>query len=149
MSQLIKCTSCARHVRLSETSCPFCAAALDVGERAAAAQAIDARLPRRRIGRAALLAIGLGVIAPATNACSSDDTSDEGTVDAGTDANIGVLYGAFMGDASFRDDGSVVAAYGAPFFPDASTAIDAATDGGPDASDASEDGGDGGDAETR
>ena len=108
-----------------------------------------ARLPRRRLGRAALLAIGLGVIAPATNACSSDDSSDEGTPDAGSDANVAVLYGAFAGDASFGQDGSVVAAYGLAYIPDASADVDGASDGAADASDASEDGGDGGDAEPR
>jgi endogenous inhibitor of DNA gyrase (YacG/DUF329 family) len=155
MSQLVKCTSCARHVRLSETSCPFCAAPLDVGERAASAQAVAAGLPSRRMSRAALLAIGLGVIAPITSACSSDDSTDngddaghDGSVtpayglpgDASIDAMVSVLYGAPVTDASFALDGTGAPAYGA--FPgDAAMAVDAHEE--PDGSDA----GDAGDAQ--
>jgi hypothetical protein len=131
MSQLVKCTSCERHVRVSETSCPFCAATLDVAERAASARAVTAGLPNRRMGRAALLAIGLGVIAPLTSACSSDDddSTDNGSdggksdgglapayglaADASIDAMVGVLYGAPVTDASLSPETGAAPAYGA------------------------------------
>ncbi len=158
MSQLVKCTSCERHVRVSETSCPFCATPLDVAERAASARAVAAGLPSRRLGRAALLAIGLGVIAPLTNACSSDDddSTDNGgsdggkgdggiapayglAADASFDAMVGVLYGAPVTDASLSRETGAAPAYGASP-TDASMALDSGDEA--DAADA-------GDAEGR
>lgn len=62
MSQLVPCPGCGRHVRLSDSSCPFCSGALDV-------TALDERYAPRREGvqrglkRAALFAIGAGVAA--------------------------------------------------------------------------------------
>ncbi len=154
MSQLIKCTSCARHVRLTETSCPFCSAVLDLEQRTALARAFAARAPKSRVSRAALFAIGIGVITPLTAACSSDDSSDQS--DAGP-ILLGSAYGGPSpepldatagGDAheSFAD-----ASYGAaPPFEDASPAgyPDAAYGGSPPF-DAGPDGEtDGGDADT-
>jgi hypothetical protein len=154
MSQLIKCTACARHVRLTETSCPFCSAALDVERRTALAQAFAARTPKRRLGRAALFAIGIGVIAPATNACSSDDSSDQND-DAGTVLN-GAAYGGASAepvDATAGEDahlGFSDASYGAPpvFDADPGASVDAAYgspppfDAGPGDAAATSDGGD-------
>ncbi len=54
------CPSCCRHVRASETSCPFCHAAIGSNAR---------RAGRVRIGLAAACAIGLGTVTIA--ACSS------------------------------------------------------------------------------
>ena len=54
------CPSCCRHVRASETSCPFCHAAIGLNAR---------RAGRVRIGLAAACAIGLGPVTIA--ACSS------------------------------------------------------------------------------
>jgi hypothetical protein len=152
MSQLVKCTSCARHVRPSESACPFCAATLDVATQTANAQAIRARIPRGRFSRAALLAVGLGAVVPAINACGSDDTSDENgaqdagkddaaSIDASVDGMAHTLYG-LPGDASMifldapDDVHSFSDAYGAP----------PPIDSGEDASDAG-DAGDGGDAD--
>jgi hypothetical protein len=46
---LVPCPECARHVRASETSCPFCRASLD------ASRVSDPLLPTERLGRASLL----------------------------------------------------------------------------------------------
>lgn len=46
---LVPCPECARHVRASETSCPFCRASLE------ASRVSDPLLPTERLGRASLL----------------------------------------------------------------------------------------------
>jgi hypothetical protein len=61
LASLAPCPSCARHVRVAETSCPFCRAPL------------TARAPRRvpdlsRLSRAAQVAFGAALAA----ACASD-----------------------------------------------------------------------------
>ena len=153
MSQLVKCTSCARHVRPGESACPFCAAPLDVAAQTASARAIGARIPRGRFSRAALLALGLGAVVPAVNACGSDDDGDGnsgGAADAGHDASspdasvdamAHTLYG-LPGDAALvnldaRDDvHSFSDAYGAPPPFDAGDASDGGdADAAPDAGD--------------
>jgi hypothetical protein len=99
MSQLEPCPHCHRHVKVSETSCPFCAHALvdafaNLSPRAA---------PRARLGRAAVFAFG--VVATTQAACgdnlkggpSPDAVSipDAGTVqDADVDAGPVPIYAA-------------------------------------------------------
>ena len=56
MNHLVPCPECQRHVRARETSCPFCAAALDPSNAAVPA------LPTQRLGRAALFGLGAGGI---------------------------------------------------------------------------------------
>jgi hypothetical protein len=66
MHTLVPCSSCSRHVRASESSCPFCASTLPVqvvGPRAAAP---------KRVGRLALLGAG----AFAVGACILDPGTD-------------------------------------------------------------------------
>lgn len=66
MNPLIPCPECARHVRASETSCPFCRASLDL------ANAADAVLPAERLGRAGVLGfqalVRAGVVAATSGA---------------------------------------------------------------------------------
>jgi len=67
---LSACPACERHVRVSETTCPFCAATLSDAFRATPA-------PRRlatRLSRAALFALGTTGATAAALACSDDST---------------------------------------------------------------------------
>lgn len=99
MNQLEPCPHCERHVRTTETSCPFCGAAI-----AAAMRAVRPRqLPRTRLSRAALLAFGLGVAASSLTGCA--DESDDGS-GRGDDS-----------DDDDDDDGRVTPVYGAPVQP--------------------------------
>ena len=82
MSHLVPCPECSRHVRVSETECPFCALPLDL------AGTPEPRLPRERLSRAATLAFGATLAsATALAACS------------GTDAPVPV-YGAPAGGSA-------------------------------------------------
>jgi hypothetical protein len=123
---LAPCPSCRRHVRTTESACPFCAAALP---RDLAAPAI--RPARRRLGRAAAFAFGASV---AVTGCGSEvssdgiaggvggSNSDAGAYDAGPDDDGGTQakYGAPPppDDAGPDDDGGTQAKYGAPPPPD-------------------------------
>jgi hypothetical protein len=63
---MIPCNGCTRHVRVTESACPFCGAAL-------VAQEVDARLvpdARRRMTRAAAFLFGAAM---AVSACSDDE----------------------------------------------------------------------------
>src|SRR5204863_3620737 len=90
---LVPCSSCARHVRVDETSCPFCDAAVPAN----AADAIPRPPPwRGPVTRAALMFFG----ATAVGACSSG-TVESPPADASSDGRV-------------RDDGSPSALYGEP-----------------------------------
>lgn len=140
MSSLRPCPSCARHVRATESSCPFCAATLRVVRPGSRALAVSAR----GLSRAALFALG----SVAAAACSDDVSSvpfygcpppecfsppeepgntfnrdarapdvDAGASDAGIDGNDGADASddADGGDADASDpDGSPAPAYGGP-----------------------------------
>lgn len=56
MNHLVPCPSCARHVRQSEASCPFCAVELALGHVSSPA------VPRVRLGRAATFAFGASLV---------------------------------------------------------------------------------------
>jgi hypothetical protein len=60
MNQLVPCPSCARHVRQSESACPFCSVELALGNVSPAA------LPRVRLGRAATFAFGASLVGAAS-----------------------------------------------------------------------------------
>lgn len=66
MAHLESCPGCARHVRADEPTCPFCDAPLDF------ADAAGPVMPRRRLGRAALMAFGGAALASALSACGDD-----------------------------------------------------------------------------
>jgi hypothetical protein len=53
---LLACPSCARHVRASEASCPFCETSIA----SALAGSPPRQRPRERLSRAALVAFGIG-----------------------------------------------------------------------------------------
>jgi len=95
VNHLIACTGCDRHVRASESVCPFCGEALPVSRRGR-----SPRLPTERLGRAATFVFGAAVATSAAIGCG-DGTSD-------TDAGPG--GGA---DSGF-DAGSVAPPYGIP-----------------------------------
>jgi hypothetical protein len=132
---LIACPSCARHVRASEPSCPFCKASVVEAARAF----VPRKRPTERLGRAALYALGLSG-ATAAVACSSsvqplygspiaNDGGDHG--DSGDEAGVGApMYGApghpapdaggdddASADADDDGPGVVMPAYGAPGHP--------------------------------
>jgi hypothetical protein len=107
---LLACPACARHVRASEISCPFCAAALaDAG---AAAIALPGRRALGvRLSRAALFA--LGALGAGAAACSTqraayggppvDRTVDAAAADAGFAESVSApVYGGppMMEDAA-------------------------------------------------
>lgn len=146
MSSLLPCPSCARHVRQTESGCPFCGAALALDE-------VPARpMPTQRLGRAATFAFGAAIAtsvaacgggsnpgndsgiapaygAPADTGVQADTGNDAGMLamyggppqDAGTDVGSpGPLYGAPPQDAG-SDAGGPAPAYGAVPAPDAAT----------------------------
>lgn len=67
MMHLEPCPHCHRHVKVSETSCPFCTRLLAE----AFAHVAPHVAPRTRLGRAATFAFGL--VAMTQGACSDDD----------------------------------------------------------------------------
>ena len=82
------CPSCHRHVRTSETVCPFCSAAI-----ASAMASAPARVaPKGRLGRAALMSFGLTVGAAAAAAPLESCSDDDDAKDVGH--NAVPLYGA-------------------------------------------------------
>ncbi len=104
---LTPCPSCARHVRVHEASCPFCQATLP-----SSIAALKGReLPRARLSRAALFALGTSAATAAT-ACGGMTTPSGTPVDsdaAQADGNASSSGG--------DDDGSMIGAqphYGAP-----------------------------------
>jgi hypothetical protein len=124
---LVPCPSCARHVRQSEASCPFCSAELSLGQVPAPV------LPRGRLGRAATFAFGASLVgATSLIACGGDSEEGKeggggtaptaGTMSSGGDGAPMPVYGApaaGMGGASTGGDSSfagsaIVPMYGAP-----------------------------------
>ena len=79
---LAPCTSCARHVRTVEISCPFCGAGR-------VATAPPPPPMAGRLGRAAIMAFGVAG-ALALGACGDDSSPPR---DAGTDS-LAMPYGA-------------------------------------------------------
>jgi hypothetical protein len=120
MNHLVPCPECSRHVRVSETECPFCALPLDL------AQAPEPQLPRTRLGRAATFAFGATLVsATALVACGADaddSSAGGGAAGAATSGSGGAAAGgaaagtggstAIAGTSSIG--GSAMAVYGAP-----------------------------------
>jgi hypothetical protein len=140
MSQLVPCPGCARHVRLSASTCPFCDVAIDV------ASLTEQYAPRRTVvtggvKRAVMFALGAGVAAAcggeeqaqpiygAPIATSSEATSSEPSPSTGSDSSdqssdttSGPLAQPLYGAPITEDLTSDVLAqpeYGAPLPPDA------------------------------
>jgi hypothetical protein len=116
------CPSCGRHVRRSESSCPFCSVALafdGVPERG---------VPAARLGRAATFAFGAAATASALVGCGAAPAyggppHDANVVDASVpvDAFVGGFDAAYggppidaAGDVDAGVDGGLAGAYGGP-----------------------------------
>ena len=99
-SHLRACPACARHVRVSEESCPFCGGGLDPAFRASPAP----RSPGVRLTRAALFAFGTGTLAVAPG-CSSSPSPSTGPADLADAANPFGNDAAYGGPAISDDAG--------------------------------------------
>jgi hypothetical protein len=107
MSQLTPCPECQRHIRKTETQCPFCAAAVSLAHIAPPA------MPRMRLGRAATFAFGASVVGvTALIACDSDDGGAVAVYGGPPAAGAGGSAGSPSSGGSFSFGGSAV--YGAP-----------------------------------
>jgi hypothetical protein len=106
---LVPCPSCARHVRATELSCPFCATALE-----ADASRVSV-VPSTRLGRAALFAFGTTLATISTAACGTATNADASAQDVQNDMpNSMAIYGAPTPiDSGVTDSGSPGARYGA------------------------------------
>ena len=88
---LVACPGCARHVRRTESSCPFCHVALELG-------ALPARpAPRTRLTRSAAFAFGAALTTQLTG-CPSSSGTDAGRPDAGALEDAGGGTDAPAGD---------------------------------------------------
>lgn len=74
MSRLVLCTACERHVRRSESTCPFCGGGV---------VAPPAALPRGpALKRAALLVSGIAAASASLAGCADDGSASEGAQQA-------------------------------------------------------------------
>lgn len=99
------CPGCARHVRRTETTCPFCASAIAI-------EAPEPRVITERLGRAALFAMGAAVMTSSGCAVSlyGAPAPDTGPNDAGVAAaDAGVAL-----DAAGNPDSGFFPPYGTP-----------------------------------
>jgi hypothetical protein len=110
---LLPCPACARHVRASAPSCPFCGGAtLDDFRKHAPPVG-----PRARLSRAALRAFGASALTLAAVGCGGSSTTIE---DGGVSEDGSVNDGSMKADGGVRADGSgdechpLVTAYGGP-----------------------------------
>ena len=112
MNQLEPCPHCDRHVKVSESSCPFCTGSL--------ADVFAHRAPRRappaRLGRAATFAFG--VLAMTQGGCGDNDIGSPPPDSAGIPADAGPDAGIPV-DADY--DGGGVPIYAAAPTPDGGT----------------------------
>jgi hypothetical protein len=135
MNALTPCPSCLRHVRVAESTCPFCGVLVTLDE------AVPRGIYAQRLGRAALFTFGTAIATTAgcatattpTDASAGGDVGLDGgdVADVGHDAyygSIGDVYGApdvgFLYDAGPADagadedaaelDAGIHAPYGAP-----------------------------------
>jgi hypothetical protein len=99
MNHLTPCTICSRHVRVSESACPFCGSALDLSD------VPPPVVPARRLGRAALFTFSATLAAGlAAASCGSDDDGGGGT------GGVSALYGMPGDSAVGGSSGSAGAA---------------------------------------
>jgi hypothetical protein len=118
---LYPCEACERHIKGSETACPFCSATLSEGFGVCAKTA--ASRAKGPLTRAAILFVGAATAAACSGAVEPEPGDDGGNVaDASNEASK---------DAA-RDDGNPVAMYG-PAPVDASPPTDSAADAADDA----------------
>ena len=96
-AQLVPCRSCARHVRATDSACPFCGSAVQARPRAFATP----QVPHAHLSRAALFALGAAAAA-ATAGCSGQVSPLDGGGDAAV-VDGGVADGA-VADAGPAQD---------------------------------------------
>ena len=120
---LVPCPSCSRHVRSSESACPFCSSALPTNLGARAIPSAPRRLDR-------LAAFTFAATLVVTGCAVAGDESDEQESEIGsvmpmyglpplppcpvTDAGTPVQDGGSATDAGPRDAGGFHAMYGLP-----------------------------------
>lgn len=113
------CPSCSRHVRATETACPFCSAVLPPTASSPPTRSLG------RLGRAAIFAFGA---ATTTTAVACGDGTQPTPSDSGSSIDSGpevVADGGSDAPVSIDDfDANVAPLYGAPP-PDASEPVDA------------------------
>ena len=132
MRHLVPCSGCARHVRASESSCPFCGAALAVA-------IASPRGPTPRMGRAARFAFGAAVATTLTvTGCGE---SHEGDPDAGAPMDAGHDAGLTSEPAAPPDSGHDAGLTSEPGEPPDAGDHDAGMDGGSDMDAGEEDAG--------
>ncbi|MEO7035702.1 MAG: hypothetical protein ABI548_17360 [Polyangiaceae bacterium] len=106
MKHLVPCPECGRHVRVSETACPFCALPLDL------AGTPEHRLPTSRLSRAATLAFGATLVsATALAGCGGDAETGTGSAAGAPGMSTAGAAGTSTAGAS---TGGGIAIYGAP-----------------------------------
>jgi hypothetical protein len=138
---LVPCAGCGRHVRASESQCPFCGMTLESDLAARAVPSTTARL-----GRGAMFVfattVAIGACAPSPGPSDAASPADGGTVQDGGGGMA--LYGAPVptdggaepqdsGGPSPSDGGGPIAMYGGPPPVDAGPGTDS---GGPSPEDA-------------
>ena len=109
MVRLHECPACARHVRIDETRCPFCATEVD------APSSLPLDTVRRGMRRLAIFTVGAAMVGATASGCGASHELDSGVasdaavaVDAGSDA------GSDAGQDAGFDAGSIALPYGAP-----------------------------------
>ncbi len=78
MNHFVPCSGCARHVRATDSLCPFCGEALPLSLRQRAP-----RVPTKRLGRAATIAFGAALAASACSDGTGDDRDSGSMIDSG------------------------------------------------------------------
>src|SRR4051812_24301091 len=110
MNHLVPCPECGRHVRVSETECPFCALPLELSGTP------EPRLPSGRLSRAATLAFG-ATLASATALAACSDANAPAPVPVYGAPGVSGAAGTSSGGAANAGQGNgggPVAIYGAP-----------------------------------
>ena len=91
MKVLVPCSTCRRHVRVSESACPFCGAVFN-GDAGADTPSLD---PRRRLGSLAVMAFRATALSAAIT-CGGKVEDSADTADAASEAAAGAS-GAGLG----------------------------------------------------
>jgi hypothetical protein len=115
-ARLLACPTCARHVRLDEGVCPFCAAKLPASWSRLREDGVPLS-PATRLSRAALYALRMGTLSATTVACGGAVGGGAGEQpDSDQGDSVAIFEAAYGGPPP---DGSFVgAAYGGPVFID-------------------------------
>jgi hypothetical protein len=102
---LVICSSCTRHIRPTESACPFCGGA----------ERREGPRPASRATRAAMLFGGAAAVVAGV-ACGDTAKVTDGGADRDGDVPVAPAYGAPALDATFDAPIAVDAAYGGPPF---------------------------------